>query len=414
MPDDGLVVDLLSVESTNEQALHVAGGVEAEHLKSTDDAEIADDLNVGGNLNVTGTAGITGIATFASNVIINGVLSLAGWLAARYGGHDPGDLKWTAASATPSFWAFCNGRELSRETPGTDAAPAAPELFAKIGTAYGAGNGTTTFNIPDTRSRMLVGVGDGGIGFTNRTRGATGGSETHTLTNQELSNHSHGDGSLATDTHSESNHSHGDGSLATDTHSESNHSHGNGSLATDTHSESNHSHGNGSLATDTHSESNHSHGGSGLSAASAGSHSHSYTDSRNAAPSVRLTLGATAVARPEGEQSTGKTTGTSGSHSHSISGSTGSAGGFSHSHDVSGSTGSAGGFSHSHDVSGSTGSAGGFSHSHDVSGNTGSAGGFSHSHDVSGSTGTTGGGNAHNNMPPFVGARCLIFVGRAI
>ena len=40
-------------------------------------------------------------------------------------------------------WLFCDGRELSRE--------AYPDLFEAIGTTYGEGNGTTTFNIPDRR-----------------------------------------------------------------------------------------------------------------------------------------------------------------------------------------------------------------------------------------------------------------------
>ena len=40
-------------------------------------------------------------------------------------------------------WLFCDGREISRE--------AYPDLFEAIGTTYGEGNGTTTFNIPDRR-----------------------------------------------------------------------------------------------------------------------------------------------------------------------------------------------------------------------------------------------------------------------
>ena len=50
----------------------------------------------------------------------------------------------------PSNWLVCDGRELSRE--------AYADLFAVIGTSYGAGDGSTTFNLPDKRGRGSVGV----------------------------------------------------------------------------------------------------------------------------------------------------------------------------------------------------------------------------------------------------------------
>ena len=59
-----------------------------------------------------------------------------------------------------------------------------------IGTTFGAGNGTTTFNLPDTRGRTLVGVGTG-TGLTARNLGATGGAETHQLTVGEMPAHTH-------------------------------------------------------------------------------------------------------------------------------------------------------------------------------------------------------------------------------
>lgn len=66
--------------------------------------------------------------------------------------HAPGDLKMSAIAAPPTGWLLCDGSAVSRT--GSNA-----PLFAAIGTTYGVGDGTTTFNLPDFRGRMPVGVG---------------------------------------------------------------------------------------------------------------------------------------------------------------------------------------------------------------------------------------------------------------
>lgn len=81
------------------------------------------------------------------------------------------------STTVPTGWLFCNGAEVSRTTYAT--------LFAVIGTTYGAGNGTTTFNLPDLQSRFLYGKSPA------TSVGDTGGEETHTLTVPELPAHSH-------------------------------------------------------------------------------------------------------------------------------------------------------------------------------------------------------------------------------
>lgn len=58
-----------------------------------------------------------------------------------------------SGSVEPAGWAFCNGQALSRST---DSA-----LFAVIGTSYGTGNGSTTFNVPDFRNRVPLGANTG-------------------------------------------------------------------------------------------------------------------------------------------------------------------------------------------------------------------------------------------------------------
>jgi len=65
----------------------------------------------------------------------------------------PGAVTAYAGETEPAGWLFCDGRELSRAEY--------PELFAAIGTAHGAGDGVTTFNLPDYRGRFLRGVDDG-------------------------------------------------------------------------------------------------------------------------------------------------------------------------------------------------------------------------------------------------------------
>lgn len=95
-----------------------------------------------------------------------------------------------AGNAAPAGWVLCEGQELSRTTFAA--------LFAAIGTTYGAGNGTTTFNAPDMRGRVPVGSDNmgGGGGAAGRitastTRGSSSGAEKHTLTEAEMPNHNH-------------------------------------------------------------------------------------------------------------------------------------------------------------------------------------------------------------------------------
>jgi microcystin-dependent protein len=89
-----------------------------------------------------------------------------------------------AGSTAPTGFLLCDGSAVSRSTQAA--------LFAVIGTTYGAGDGSTTFNLPDLRSRLSVGVGTGG-GLTARTLGDIGGEETHKLALAELAAHNHTD-----------------------------------------------------------------------------------------------------------------------------------------------------------------------------------------------------------------------------
>lgn len=59
-------------------------------------------------------------------------------------------LMWAGAAA-PTGWLICDGSAISRTTY--------EDLFAILGTTYGAGDGSTTFNLPDFRSSMPLGKG---------------------------------------------------------------------------------------------------------------------------------------------------------------------------------------------------------------------------------------------------------------
>jgi microcystin-dependent protein len=103
-----------------------------------------------------------------------------------------GSVQMFAGASAPTNWLLCNGSAISRTTFAT--------LFALIGTTYGTGDGSTTFNVPDMRGRMPVGVGTG-TGLTARTLGQTGGAESVTIASSNLPIHTH---TLSAHTHTTS------------------------------------------------------------------------------------------------------------------------------------------------------------------------------------------------------------------
>lgn len=109
----------------------------------------------------------------------------------------PATIKAYAGPTAPTGYLMCNGQPVSRT--GSTAA-----LFAVIGTTYGAGDGSTTFNVPDLRGRVIAGLDNmGGVAAAGRltsntiSGGATtagnanGTTEQNTLSIGQLPAHNH-------------------------------------------------------------------------------------------------------------------------------------------------------------------------------------------------------------------------------
>lgn len=213
----------------------------------------------------------------------------------------PGLVVPYAGTTAPTGWLLAQGQAVSRTTYAA--------LFDVIGTTYGGGDGTTTFNLPDLRGRVVAGKDNMGGTSANRLTGqtggvngdnlaATGGDETHTLTTAQLSSHSH-----SGSTNSGGSHTH---------------------TFSDTTSSS---------GSHTHSFSDTTNSG--------GSHSHDITYYLGGSDPSGLNIGAIGSTGSTGTISTKS----GGSHTHSFSGTTNSGG--SHTHSVSGTTGSGGSHTHS-------------------------------------------------------------------
>lgn len=111
------------------------------------------------------------------------------------GGTPVGAVLQFAGSSAPAKWLLCYGQAISRTTYSA--------LYAVIGTAFGSGNGSSTFNLPDCRGRVAAGKDNmGGTasgrlnnaytgGVVGNTLGGTGGSQGHVLNVDQIPAHEH-------------------------------------------------------------------------------------------------------------------------------------------------------------------------------------------------------------------------------
>jgi len=123
-----------------------------------------------GNVAVPGTLAVT------SNTTVGGDLAVTGTITQGGGSIFPAGIIWEyGGSSAPTGWLLCDGSAVSRTTYAA--------LFAVLGTAYGSGDGSTTFNVPDKRGKFGIGV-DG-----TYTRGSTGGAASGTTSTAGSHNH---------------------------------------------------------------------------------------------------------------------------------------------------------------------------------------------------------------------------------
>ncbi|MGA1036672.1 MAG: phage tail protein [Ilumatobacteraceae bacterium] len=117
------------------------------------------------------------IASVVPSLAVTGNFSVGGGSVMPIGSIVP----FAGASSPDATWLVCDGSAISRTTYAA--------LFAVLGTTYGSGDGSTTFNIPNMKGRVPVGVDSGQTEFD--ALGETGGAKTHTLTESEMPSHTH-------------------------------------------------------------------------------------------------------------------------------------------------------------------------------------------------------------------------------
>lgn len=137
----------------------------------------------------------------------------------------PFGVMWEyGGTAAPSGWLLCFGQAVSRATYAN--------LFAVIGTTFGPGDGSTTFNVPDFRGRVAAGQDDmGGVsanrltvagGLDGDVLGGAGGAETVALSIANLAAHTH---TGPSHTHTGPSHTHTFSDTATTGNGSVNHTH---------------------------------------------------------------------------------------------------------------------------------------------------------------------------------------------
>lgn len=171
-----------NVNATDSVTVKTASGsgVTVPPLKSAlvrcDGTDVVEQLDY-----VVGGFGVGGAATFGSTVTLDADPTLAleaatkQYVDAAASGSSPSGalIMWPTGSA-PTGWLLCDGAAVSRTTYAA--------LFAVIGTTFGAGDTTTTFNLPDYRDRMPIGANTiaASVGATGGSKDAIVVSHTHT------------------------------------------------------------------------------------------------------------------------------------------------------------------------------------------------------------------------------------------
>ncbi len=142
-------------------------------------------VRIGGATDPTHALDVTGDLNITGNYKVNGT---------NLQTVPTGTVSAFAGSTAPTGYALCDGSEVNRTTQAA--------LFAVIGTTYGIGNGSSTFNLPDLRGRVVAGLGESLLGTTADELGDDNGliadTKEHTLTIDQIPAHDHGGGTVGT------------------------------------------------------------------------------------------------------------------------------------------------------------------------------------------------------------------------
>lgn len=129
---------------------------------------------------------VAGLMVYNSTTNVYEIYNGSGWIALG-GSSDAGQVGFFAMNAPPTGWLKANGAAVSRTTYAS--------LFAAIGTTFGVGNGTTTFNVPDMRGEFPRGWDDGRGVDTGRAFGSAQSGQnlahTHTGSTDSAGAHTH-------------------------------------------------------------------------------------------------------------------------------------------------------------------------------------------------------------------------------
>ena len=211
-----------------------------------------------------------------------------------------------AGATAPTGWLLCQGQAVSRTTYSG--------LFGVVSTTYGSGDGSTTFNIPNLKGKVVVGIDAAQSQFD--TRGETGGSMTHQHAASNSGNtsiaHNHSINPPATNSSNHDGHNH---NITGHTHNTTDHSHSVNPPPTGTTSAGGHSHSTGgpnSTGTAaTGNTRNYATGGHGHNTSNTGSHSHTVNI-------ATLNSGGASTGNTTSGASENVTSGSTGGHAHSV------------------------------------------------------------------------------------------------
>jgi len=173
---------------SNNPIIPVFSAIEAD--EANDAAVLVSNFRTAGDLLVgTGTyaAGRLAYPSSPANQVLTATNTGIAWSAAA---NPSGVIMDFAGSTAPAGYLLCDGTAYSRTTYAT--------LFAAIGTTWGSGDGSTTFNVPNLLGRTTVGAGTPGanndttfgatVGSTSLILGKTSGEQQHLLLSTESGN----------------------------------------------------------------------------------------------------------------------------------------------------------------------------------------------------------------------------------